>query len=83
MENVKAGSLGGLSIIPLLYLCSQTVKKSACFPVHVIKYENDKSRDLQTPASHAFRVNSCFYVTPELAIRSNFHLMAQQELLII
>ncbi len=49
----KPGSMGGLYIIPLLHVCSHTVKMSAVFPVHVVKYENDKSRDLWTPASRA------------------------------
>lgn len=81
-QNRKsAGSWGGLYIIPLFHVCSHTVKMSAVFPVHVVKYENDKSRDLWTPASrvHSGAGLTFLHSSVALALLRYFHLIIHRE----
>lgn len=67
--------------MPLLHVCSHTVKMSAVFPAHVVKYENDKSRDLCTPASpaHSGTGLAILYSSVALALLRYFHLIVHCE----
>lgn len=69
--------MGGLYIMPLLHVCSHTVKMSAVFPVHVVKYKNDKSRDLRTMLLE--HILAILYSSVALALLRYIHLIVHLE----